>query len=73
MPALNAQYQSNESRHRQLTIDTSGSGFEDDSDVPIASSEFFNKVAVGDTVNAKGKLDAGGILTWEEMELEGKL
>lgn len=54
-------------------IDTSSTGFEDDSDQPIASTEFFNQVSVGDTVNAKGQLDAGGVLTWQEIELEGQL
>ena len=57
-----------------VTIETNGATvFRDENDLVISSTEFFNRLAVGDLVEAQGTESSDTVITAEEVEFELEL
>ncbi len=57
-----------------VTIETNGATiFRDENDLVISSTEFFNRVAAGDLIQAQGTESADTVITAEEIEFELEL
>lgn len=53
-----------------VTVDTTGADFEDENDSPISSAEFFNRLTIGDLVEAEGTEVSDSAVAAQEVEFE---
>lgn len=53
-----------------VSVDTTGADFEDENDSPISAAEFFNRLAVGDLVEAEGTEVSDQAVSAREVEFE---